>query len=96
MKESIFVLGRQDGSGELSTGFSSNICHVIVSNNSQGLKEEEDSLYWNRNKNGIYTVKSAYLNLSQTIHPIVNCLWKCIWKAKVPTKGASFSWLVAC
>lgn len=61
-----------------------------------GLKEEEGSLYWNRNKNGIYTVNSAYLNLSRTSQPIVNCPWKCIWKAKVPTKVVSFPWLVAC
>lgn len=35
MEESIFVPGKQDRSGELSTGCSSNICHGIVSVTSQ-------------------------------------------------------------
>jgi hypothetical protein len=69
--------------------------------------EEDDRLAWNYEKNGFFTVKSAYrlaLNIkhrnrdagsrNSTTNGDIS-IWNNIWKASVPLKIRIFSWRVA-
>lgn len=66
----------------------------------------EDRLAWHYEKNGVFSVKSAYklaASLSSTQHdpssstsdPNDRSIWDLIWKTKVPGKVRIFGWRVA-
>ena len=62
------------------------------------LLPQPDSVVWRPEKSGCYSVKSGYKLLCEldTIRPRVSdsqkCLWKNIWKLKVPGKIKHFLW----
>ncbi|KAL6214747.1 hypothetical protein ACLB2K_014179 [Fragaria x ananassa] len=52
-----------------------------------------DKLIWNQNKQGKFSVKSAYwLAKSNRSTPIASVYWKHLWKLKVPPKMNHFLW----
>jgi hypothetical protein len=53
-----------------------------------------DSLCWTPSRRGIFEVRSFYSILVQPT-PQGNLPWKCVWKAKVPSRVAFFIWTVA-
>ncbi|KAF3612577.1 hypothetical protein FXO38_36788 [Capsicum annuum] len=59
-----------------------------------GLKEGEDTLRWNCQSKGYFTVSSAYRDMNQLENQIRFLPWKLIWKVKIPHKVIVFSWLV--
>lgn len=52
----------------------------------------KDTLVWTHSKVGMYTVKSCYLNMSNSCNFIKKWRWKLLLKVKIPTKIACFSW----
>ncbi|KAG6693248.1 hypothetical protein I3842_10G159900, partial [Carya illinoinensis] len=61
----------------------------------------EDSLFWVHEKNGIYSVRSAYRMLQQDIsndmeqhsrESLASVFWKCLWHLKLPKKIKIFAW----
>ena len=52
-----------------------------------------DSLHWKLSRNRKFEVKSFYKELTQVDH--FPFLWKSIWKVKVPTRVAFFTWTAA-
>ena len=68
-------------------------------------RRPEDSLIWQRTKNGIYSTKSAYWMLAESTtssnpgpsNPTVNSgIWKDIWGLRVPNKIKHFLWRACC
>ena len=53
-----------------------------------------DSLCWTPSQRGIFEVRSFYSVLVQPT-PQGNLPWKCVWKAKVPSRVAFFIWTAA-
>ncbi|WMV38316.1 hypothetical protein MTR67_031701 [Solanum verrucosum] len=53
------------------------------------LTEERDSLVWKVDSKGIFTVKSAYKDLTGTNTQEIGWPWRMIWKTKVPHKMIS-------
>ena len=54
----------------------------------------EDPLYWNLNRNGIYTVKSGYRALQNELMDDSFGIWKRLWQIHVPPKVKIFLWRV--
>ena len=54
----------------------------------------EDALYWNLNRNGIYTVKSGYRALQNELMDDSFGIWKRLWQIHVPPKVKIFLWRV--
>lgn len=52
----------------------------------------KDTLVCNNSKVGMFTVKSFYLNMSNSSNIIKNWPWNLVWKVKILTKIACFSW----
>lgn len=55
----------------------------------------DDTLHWNNCRNGIFTVRSAYLLSLMTGQLVDQWPWKYIWRVKAPIMVVCFSWLVA-
>lgn len=55
-----------------------------------------DSWFWAHELNGIYTVKSAYKLAQNLLRPWDEnnngCIWKSLWRVKVPAKFKTFLW----
>lgn len=60
-----------------------------------GTRSGDDTLKWQGNSRGKFSVNAAYKMLNQPRIPITNWPWKHIWKSKVPYKVVCFSWLLA-
>uniref|UniRef100_M1A801 Reverse transcriptase zinc-binding domain-containing protein n=1 Tax=Solanum tuberosum TaxID=4113 RepID=M1A801_SOLTU len=58
------------------------------------LTEEKDSLVWKVDSKGIFTVRSAYKDLTGTNTQEIRWPWRMIWKTKVPYKVNYFTWLL--
>ncbi|KAM6545103.1 hypothetical protein CsatB_025839 [Cannabis sativa] len=58
-----------------------------------------DSWYWLAEKNGFYSVRSAYNSLQQLKHhsdsPEASSFWKFLWSLKVPLKAKDLVWRAA-
>lgn len=57
-----------------------------------GSEGEVDYHIWTGSKEGVFTVKSAYLSKLEDQPPF--SLEKCIWKLRMPSKAALLLWLV--
>uniref|UniRef100_A0A803NZ33 Reverse transcriptase zinc-binding domain-containing protein n=1 Tax=Cannabis sativa TaxID=3483 RepID=A0A803NZ33_CANSA len=59
----------------------------------------DDSWYWLAEKNGFYSVRSAYNSLQQLKHhsdsPEALSFWKILWSLKVPPKAKDLVWRAA-
>ncbi|KAF3635679.1 putative protein SMG7L-like [Capsicum annuum] len=63
-----------------------------VLNGCTGLSEEEDSIKWRHNIDGMLSVNRLY---TREVKELQGCRirpWKKIWKTKIPTKIKCFSW----
>jgi hypothetical protein len=70
-------------------------------------QNHEDRVAWHYERNGVFTVKSAYRLAYSLKHQNRNCvstsskpdgeraLWNCVWKANVPPKVRVFGWRLA-
>lgn len=59
------------------------------------LSTNEDNLFWNPDKQGRFSVGSAYRSSQRPGTHIGGRPWKMIWKVKIPFKIACFTWLLA-
>ncbi|WMV55620.1 hypothetical protein MTR67_049005 [Solanum verrucosum] len=59
------------------------------------LNTNEDSLFWNPDEQGRFSVGPAYRSSQRPGTHIGGWPWKMIWKVKIPFKIACFTWLLA-
>lgn len=68
-------------------------------------RQPEDTLIWNRTKNGAYTTRSAYRLLAESealtkpgqSNPMANNgFWKKLWSLDIPSKIKHFLWRACC
>jgi len=63
--------------------------------NFSNLTEEKDSLVWQSDIHGKFSVNSAYRALNKTADQETDWPWRMIWKPKVPYKVNCFLWLLS-
>lgn len=61
----------------------------------KGPSSQEDNLTWQVDKQGRFSVKSAYKEFNHSNNQIDCWPWKLIWEVQIPYKVACFIWLVA-
>ncbi|KAG5575298.1 hypothetical protein H5410_055432 [Solanum commersonii] len=52
----------------------------------KGTQQSADRLWWKEDNIGLFRVSLTYKLLNQDSQPMINWLWKHIWKVKVPIK----------
>lgn len=60
-----------------------------------GITTSEDSIKWQGNKQGEFSIRSAYKEFNLFNNQIGCWPWKMIWKVKIPYKVSCFTWLLA-
>lgn len=80
---------------KVHTYFQQSIVHNIL-NISLLSKDQPDKLIWDCEKNGMYSVKSAY-GMMQLVGEgsnaqLIKDLWKSIWKMQIPLKVEVLAW----
>jgi len=60
-----------------------------------GINSNQDLIIWQRNRQGKFSVKSAYKEFNLSNNQVGCWPWKMIWKVKIPYKVACFTWLLA-
>lgn len=61
----------------------------------KGTSLSEDCILWQGNRQGTFSIKSAYKEFNVSNNQIDCWPWKLIWKVKIPYKVACFTWLLA-
>ncbi|WMV37642.1 hypothetical protein MTR67_031027 [Solanum verrucosum] len=67
----------------------------ITVDNFSNFTEEKDSLVWQSDIYGKFSVNSAYRALNKTADQETDMPWRMIWKPKVPDKVNCFLWLMS-